>query len=116
MNERVAGANWGYDPHDSTQLSYHINLGMTPTHEHLQQLLYDLYLHRCQEPQYLFVAEADAIALRHQIRSEILKKRFIFDDGLCCGNYTYSNATGNKVHFVALPDLEPGSVILGFFL
>lgn len=109
--------------HES-QISLRVPLGMTPTLDAIQQLLYDLYAQTRYAPQYLFMAMEDLKALSHEVmgRNGITPRhpRFMLVEefGIAPGNVItkmHSHANGQLVNVVPLPDLDQGSVILGFF-
>lgn len=120
----TGGADHQY--HHSIQVA----IGETPTFEILQYLFEDLYLQWRFEPKYLFVAEADKEALKAEIyetceKSMDSRRQTEIRYGLWPVNadtpcrppiaQIINYVNGRYVHVVSLPDLEQGSVILGFF-
>jgi hypothetical protein len=105
--------------HDQTNLiSFCVDLCETPNHALLQQLFYDLYRESRYTPQYLFMAPKDVIDLEREAYETIRQAPFEYlylDMGNIALRKITSHATGHTIHIVPLPDLEHGSVILGFF-
>lgn len=110
--------------------SFQVAVGEALTFDVLQYLFEDLYLQWRFEPKYLFIAEADNEALKAEMYKSIgesrdSQRRTEMHYGLWPVNADTPSrppiaqivnfATGHYVHVVSLPDLEPGSVILGFF-
>lgn len=112
------------DLSSQSQISYHIDLDATPDFERLQQLFYDLYIQRRTDPQYLFVAPRDQIALTRSLCfdcfDESMRRRLFREYGLDSFgggmvSSVCSSVTGSLVNIVPLPSLESGNVIVGFF-
>ncbi len=105
--------------HDQTNLiSFRVDLCETPFHVLLQQLFYDLYRESRYTPQYLFMAPNDAVDLEREAYETMRQAPFEYlhlDMGNIAQRKFTSYATGHTAHIVPLPDLEHGSVILGFF-
>lgn len=114
----------GVDTDHKEYISFRIDMAAPPTYERLQGLLCDLYMQRRASPQYLFVAEQDQIALTRDIQSnpalsqyrplEMVVKEFGLRGLGGVVRSIGSYATGSLVNIVSLPDLDQGSVIVGF--
>jgi hypothetical protein len=106
--------------HDQTNLiSFRVDLGETPTYMLLQQLFYDLYRDGRYTPQYLFMAAKDIAVLRNEVFETVSQgssysMRILAMENVM-GDEFLSMATSCIARIVPLPDLEQGSVIVGFF-
>jgi hypothetical protein len=117
------------DPLSASQICYRFNLGEPVTFEQLQRLLHDLYVSAQLNPGYLFVAEYDHGTLTAEIKlnngysishPQFVAREFGFDEIAGLSAYRgirrlLSHTTGSSIRVVPLPDLERGSVIVGFF-
>lgn len=94
-------------------MGFQVNVGETVTLDCLQGLFEDLYLQRRLAPDHLFVAKSDHKALSDEVLRASTDDIDLPEEPALVKILNY--ASGRYVHVVSLPDLEQGSVILGFF-
>lgn len=122
---------WGSDNDSNVALCLRIRLHSKPTIDELDHLLYDLYAERQIKPKYLLLSEKDLHFLSDDIRANMQGSHYSrlyhqlwatsdqIEDLLSTNFYRdvkrFNFVTGGMAWLAALPDLEDGTVIAGFY-